>query len=266
MSGFGSTLEEKDNTFGGQSKFKKTLYLSTPPGEYRIRILDEVETKKYAHFAGKTYVECLKDACPICENNRGIMYQHPDNFRDVKGWIPRRERYYVNVMDRTPAKVCDKCETENGTSSSNCDACNSPLGDVGPVNKVKILSSGPTLIDDITAIANSIRDSEDQVVDIRTYDWILLSRGQGREKTITVRPDYIADKASPLDYESIELYDLDNALITLEPDEMVDLLNGASIKDVFSLRRAKKEDSSTNQLADEVRERIDQSVKDIFKN
>lgn len=238
---FGSTIVDRESKSGG-SKFRKTEFLNMKEGEHLIRILEHVETKKTAHYVGWAWLECLGDECPICENNKRIMYEHPDDFRDITGWNPRRDRYFINVLDKS-------------------------VGDDGqPVNAVKVLSRGPTLFEDLSMIANAIRNADGNVVDVTTYDFTLIVKGQGRDTTVSVIPRWIPGQENNPVYEG-ELFDLDKALIRLEPDEMIDALNGTSVKDIFAMRRAKKEVLQSDAVlnSDNLEEEITASVDEIFK-
>lgn len=230
---FGDTIDERAET--KESKFRKTEYLSLVGGnEYIIRILDRVETKKYGHYVGRGWLECLDDECPICQNNKRILYENPEDYREVEGWCPRRPRFFLNVLDRSD-------------------------------NKVKVLSCGPTLIEDLKVMSNSIRNEQDERVDIRNYDWSLTVKGSGRDKETTPSHRFFG-KESIVNLEGQELYNLDNCMIRLEPEEMLDVFNGASLKDVFALRRAKQELSLDAPESDDINEDIKKSIGDIFKS
>lgn len=228
---FGDTIDERSER--GESKFKKTEYLALTSGnDYVIRILDPVETKVYAHFVGKGWLECLEEECPICDNNKRIMYEHPEDFRDVDGWCPKRPRFYLNVLDQS-----DK--------------------------KVKVLSCGPRLIEDLKVMSRSIRNEQDERIDIRNYDWSLTVRGTGRDKEITPSHRFFG-KESVVNLEGQTLYDLKNLIIRLEPEEMLEAFNGVALKDIFAMRRAKKELVSDDEVT-VLRDEIKSSIDDIFK-
>lgn len=262
---FGESIEKREDR--KQSNFRKTEFLKLDEGETVIRILDPREIRHYTHYMSWAYIKCLGDECPICQNNKRLMYEHPDDFRDAKGWFPRRDRYYINVLDRTKGKICDKCGTENGESSTLCSACGNPLGDAAPFDKVKVLSGSAKLFEDLKVLSNSVRDEQDQRVDIRTYDWTLLVRGKGRDKNILVRDRYSPTKAGFIDVDPTMLYDLEKAVIDLTAEEMLDVFNGASIKDIFTVRRATTQVinsglESTDSISDEVKS----AAQNIFKH
>lgn len=262
---FGDYIEDKKER--KESKFKKTQFLELKDGtESTVRILDPHEVKHYTHYMGWVYVQCLGEDCPICLNNKKIMYEHPEDYRDVRGWTPRRDRYYINVLDRTQTKVCVKCETENSATAELCSGCGAVLGAAKPLEKVKVLSGSSKLFEDLKVLSKTVRDENDERVDIRTYDWLLITRGQKREKVTNVSPRYFPNKAGLLEVPAEELYDLQNAVIHLDADEMMDVFNGHSLKDVFAIRRAKKQAMNAEfEPTEQLRKDIDDSVDEIFK-
>lgn len=262
---FGANIEERKEK--PVSKFRKTEFLKLTEGEKKIRILDKMEVKFYTHYIGFSYVKCLGDECPICQNNKKILYEHPEDYRDVKGWNPRRDRYYINVLDKTMTKVCSKCGTEAVPTLEMCPACGGVLNAAVPSNKVKVLTGSRNFFEDLKVLSNSVRDEQDARVDIRSYDWVLVTRGKGREKTTSPSPRY-SPTTSSLEVElwGQELYDLSKAVIELSPEEMLDVFNGAPLKDIFTLRRAKKQLMNSDvELSDNIRDDIASAVDDIFK-
>lgn len=260
---FGSNIEErKERT---QSKYRKTEFLKLDDGEYTIRILDPMEVKHYTHYMGYAYIACLGDECPICQNNKRILYEHPEDYREVKGWNPRRDRYYINVMDRTSVKICEKCGTESKPTIDICSACGTVLGNTVPANKIKVLSGARSLFEDLKVLSKTVRNEQDERVDIRDYDWIFVVRGKGRDKTTAIRPVYFPAKAGRLEFDETQLYDMDNTVVKLTPEEMLDVFNGASLKDVFTVRRAKKQVLDSDfPVTDNIREDIANAVDEIF--
>lgn len=226
---FANTDERKDN-----SKFRKIEYMKLEPGQFTIRILEPSATKKYAHFINYNSIECLEDECPVCENNRRILYEHPKDYREVKGWSPKRERFWVNVLNKTS-------ET--------------------PV--IQVLSGGPRLFEDLSVMAKATRTDEDEMVDIRAYDWILMVSGTGREREITPVPQY-RGKNEPINTEEMELFDLSSPLPTVTKEEAVEFLNGTSLKDIFAMRKATQEVLKNAENSAEVEEAIDETVEELF--
>ena len=262
---FGATVDDEMER-KGNSRFKKTEYLVLDPGEHRIRILEPVETRKYTHYIGYSYIECLGDECPICQNNKKLMYEYPDTFRDQEGWTPRRPRFYINVLDKTPTRICPKCGTEKKDGTLLCPACNTALNEPVPLNKVKVLSAGKELMEDLKIQSMSVRSENDERIDIRTYDWTVTVRGKGRDKKYNVAHRWFPGKEYYEELGDQKLFDLENVVIKLGPEEMLDLFNGASLKDIFAMRRAKKEVVDKTDLSgtEDVRAKIAESVDELF--
>lgn len=263
---FGATIDEPYVKKDKNTKFRKTEFIQLGQGEHLIRILEPMETKVYAHYVGWSWLKCLGDECPICENNKKILYEHPEDYREVKGWNPRRDRYSINVLDKTPARVCPKCGVEKKDANvSNCPACGTPMNALAPLNKVKVLSRGSTLFDDLKTMSRAIRDADDKRIDIRLYDFRLMVRGTGRDTTITPVPVYIPGRESEPSFEG-ELFDLSKAAIELNREEMSDVaFNNAALKDIFTMRRAKKQLEESNFVNTDIEQEMNDSLGEIFK-
>lgn len=260
---FGSNLDERKER--SQSKFRKTEFLKLDEGEHTVRILDSTEIKHYTHYIGFAYVKCLGDNCPICLNNKKILFEHPEDYRDVKGWNPRRDRYYINVLDKTAGKICPKCETEASANSDLCPACGTVLGVAGQLNKIKVLTGSRGLFEDLKVLYKTVRNEQDEIVDIRHYDWILVTRGKKFEKTTSLRPNYLPHKAGLPEFNAENLFDLNTTVIQLNPEEMLDVFNGTSLKDIFAMRRTAKQSALVDEKANaEVSEEIRNLVGSIF--
>lgn len=230
---FGETLDEKRE--GG--KFKKTVWLTLKPGDVTIRILDPMETKIYGHyFVGRGWVACLGDECLVCQNNKKILYEHPEDYQKVQGWNPRRARFFLNVLDHSD-------------------------------NTVKVLGCGPQLIEDLKVMSKAVRNEQDERIDIRHYDWVISTKGEGRDKKNTPIPKFFG-KETTVEVEDGALYDLQNCMVHLSAEEMVDVLNGASIKDVFAIRKAKKQEEEAEfPTADEeaLKAEMSENINSLFQ-
>jgi hypothetical protein len=234
---FGDTVENREDQ-KQSSKFRKTEFLKLED-EQIIRIIEGQETKHYIHYVNFSYLKCLGAECPICQNDKKILYEHPEDYREVRGWNPRRDRYYINVLDRTPMKVCPECGTENPAKASLCSKDSAVLGEAQPLNKVKVLNGSSRLIEDLKVMARGVKDENEEKVDIRAYDWVFNTRGKLRDKVTLVRPNYFPSKAGLLEIDPATLFDTQSVVITLTPDEMLAVFNGTSVKDIFVARRSK---------------------------
>lgn len=251
------------------SKFRKTHYMSLGEGQHVVHILENPAKKFYVHFVGFSYVKCLGDDCPICENNKKLMFEHPKDFRNQKTWKPRSERFYVNVLDKTKARYCESCDVDyKDLAVTHCSKCNSALPEPAPLNKIRVLAKGTTLfVDTLDLLSNTVRREDDSIVDITNYDWTIVVRGTEKDTITTASPRYNGQEVAP-DLQGQELYDLGNAVPELSREEMVDLLNGASLKDIFALRRATKEAGKVKETAPDavLMGDIQASVDEIFKS
>lgn len=228
-------IDEKPKA--GESKFRKTVFMNLSEGKHLISFLEEKATKAYAHWIAGAYVECLEDGCPICENNKRIIYENPEDFSKVKGYSYKRERFAVNVLDKD-----------------------------GETPEVKVLTGGRTLFESIGIYSSATRTEGDEPVDIRSYGWMLDVRGEGREREITPIPQY-RGKDESINLEGLELFDTKNIVFKLSADEMIEALSGTSLKDIFTIRKAKKEivDNVHPTTPSAVQEDVKEAVDRIFK-
>lgn len=267
MSPFADIDEKKPQT---NSKFKKTLYMETGEGQHVVRILEPKAKKFYVHYIGYSYVQCLGEDCPICENNKKLLYEFQKEANKQKTWKPRVERFYVNVLDKTKGKNCTECGlTHKNTALLSCTKCGGALDAEKPLNKVVVLAKGKTLFEDFDILSNTVRDVNDEVVPIVNYDWVLVIKGEGKDTTTVVTPRWFESKSFPETFEGQELFDLTSVVPLLTREELVELLNGANIKDIFALRRASKEATkvASQPAGDAVLMRdISAAVDEIFKS
>jgi hypothetical protein len=220
------------------SKIKKLEFLKLSTGANIIRILDADYITADTHYVNRISIACLGDECPVCKNNRKIINENPETFRDVKGYYPRTVRYFINVLDRTPAKICPKCGEEIkqvGLPVCPKAGCGAVVMDVPvtPLNKVKVLSKGVTLFEQLAAIELSILDDAGTPRGLMAYDLVLIAAGSG--KTSTVTPNFSGRTGDAVP-EGLEKFDLAKALIKLTAEEILDFQKGVSLSDIFKGR------------------------------
>ena len=233
---------QKPKEVAGQKRdFRKTEYITLVDGTTStIRVLnDEAYMVRYHYINGAT-VRCLSDdvGCPVCDKNQMLISQHPDDFRSQPGWSPRRTRYYVNVLDKTVAKVCPNCSyEEKNPTAVFCSKCNTSLAAVeaAPLNSVKVLAKGPALFDQLNGLDSFVTSSDGSVVGITGFDVQLVVRGKGKETTITAIPGIPSDNGVEISDDA--LFNLEEAIITLSKQELVDLQSGVSLRDIFAARK-----------------------------
>lgn len=258
------TFENKENNL------KRLEYLNIS-GPTTVRILDTQAYSVESHYfvAAKASVVCLEDECPVCETNRKIYAGNPEKFRDDVNYHARSTRYFVNVLDKTPTKVCPKCNEE--VRNLNSPACTNPkCGELittvqaKPLNKVKILGKGVQLFEQFNAIEASLFDKEGNPLGLTSYDITLVPSGSGKKTTITPIPDKGSNE--PIDMNGLELFDLTKAILKFTRDEMIDLQKGISVRDIFTARKAVKVDEPTEASADfsaEARRTVDELFKSL---
>lgn len=231
---FGTVHEKKEF----KSTIRKTEFLDLS-STAAVRILSNEYYSESTHYINRSTVKCLGDDCPICKTNKAIIMQDADGYRDDPRYSPKRTVYMVNVMDKSMAKVCTNCGTENRSSGQAmpCKKCSTILtSESQPLNKVKVLSRGVTLFDHLGAISNAVLDAQGEKIGMDRFDITLVVAGSGKDKTITPIPGQISDK---IEYNQDDLFDLTKVVIELKPDEMLDLQRGVSLRDIFAARKAK---------------------------
>lgn len=219
----------------GESNFKRIEFMQTAAGAHTIRILQpQVKTLPTHYFdTTKSSVLCLEDECPICANNKKLYMQFGKDAVKQGGYNRQAWRFFVNVLDKTVAKVC-ACGKEYKDIRNTICTCGEVLPAPAPLNKVKVLSKGLPLRDDLASIGDAIRDSEGNPISLMSYDIVLMVSGSGRETKTTPVPRTDLNEPTP---EGLELFDLDKAVVALKPDEMLAVQRGVSMKDIFTARK-----------------------------
>lgn len=243
-------------------------FLKLTPGVHFVRFLTPPEEVYvvYTHFIqGKYLVKCSDD-CIICENNKKIIAENPDNFRNVHGYYPRSIRYFVNVLDRTSVKICPNpnCKEEvvgNAAKSfpTVCPKCGTFLAEAQPavLNKVKIFGFGVDLATAINNIEASAVDANGDIIGITNYDISLSVVGTGRERKVTPLP--AMNRNDKIDLTGLVLHDLSKAVVDLSKDEIRDLLRGVSLSDIYRARQPKPavENSKVADITSRINELLD---------
>ena len=227
-----------------KSDFKKTLFLDLN-NTCTFRILTNGYLTIPTHYINRATVQCIGEGCPVCANNKMLIMQFPDTYKDESKYSPRRYVNLVNVLDNTLVRRCGKCSNEvsaqHGSVSSVCKCGELLTGTPEHSGKIKVLSRGVTLFDDLDNINNAIMDASGERVGLTGYDITLIVSGSGKNKKMTPVPGQI----SPLPpFEEKDLYDLENVTIKLSATELVDLQRGVSLKDIFSARKAAEKAAS----------------------
>lgn len=226
--------------------FKKVTYMTLTPGNHTLRFLGK-PMSIFTHYlpAQKSTVKCLGEDCPICQNNRKLIVEKPETFRNEKGWSTKSYRHLLNVLDRTNVKVCPSCGEEVKKDHTNrypgmckCGAAISRDLPETPSNKVKLLNLSDTQAQVIGTVLVGVLDEDENVIDPTTFDLqitVIDSGGKGK----TVVPVPLTNQNSPVEVTEDDLYNLEESgCITLSPSELSDTLRGVSLKDIWNARRS----------------------------
>ena len=221
---------------------KKKQFLRLTPGNHVIRLLpgEQGFYITYTHWINNANIECLDDECPICMNNKRIIAENPDNFREIKGYSRRRQVFYVNVLDRTPAKICPSCgeihKGVGGNFPSACSNCNAVLVNeqAKPLNDLAILNRGSELYENLKSINNENLDELGEKIGIENYDIMIMVPPKTKRPVAQGMPHQRDEVTMPEE----ELFNLEEAPLKLSADEVNKFLRGASLKDIYAMRRA----------------------------
>jgi len=221
---------------------KKKVFLRLKPGNHTIRLLpgEQGFYITFTHWVNNANIECLDDECPICSNNKKIIAENPDNFRDIKGYSRKRQVFYVNVIDRTPSKVCPSCgevhKAVGGNFPSVCSNCNAVLVNekTQPLNNLAILNRGSELYENLKSINNANLDEFGEKIGIENYDIMIMVPPKTRRPVAQGLPHQNDAVSIPEE----ELFNLEEAPLKLSADEINRFLRGASLKDIYAMRRA----------------------------
>lgn len=260
-------LEPSENT--ERKTFEKTRFLNLTLGEHTVRCLSKYQTHIHYIPFHKSSITCLGEECPICANNKKIIMEHPKDFKEITGWLPRQPRHYFNVVDRTLVKVCPNCQEENkrginGQFPAACVGCNTFLPadtPIHPSDKVKVLSISETNKERLRMAELSNLDQEGNVISLDKSDLIVRAAIINGKKDISLLTTKNTDVVTvPEEF----WYDLKNVTITLTPEEVIDHLKGVTLKDIFTARRAEVSVAKEEKLAEEVNVNIQEKIKALI--
>jgi len=254
-----------DTTKPTYTNFEKPAFLELPTGQSIIRILDEGAVKSTIHFIAKARVSvmCLGEDCPICENNRKIYQEHPEDFRNVQGYYPKARRFSTNVLDKTPVKICPACGKSHKAVSGNYPiacSCGQAIVNVepAPLNKVRVLNKGADLFDQFNEFEKAQLTEDGESIPLQHYDIVLSVSGTGKETRIVAIPKMPITGVQALP-EGEKLFDVTNtAGVKLSRVEIIDLLRGVALRDIFNARKSNdtkiEEDANTaEQLTEDIK-------------
>lgn len=239
---FITTREEDPN----RKTFNRAQFLSFDYGTHTVRFMSSFSAI-YTHFISKSKatIKCLGDDCPICKNNHIIFTENPGNrsYSSIEGFCAKQYRHYANVMDRTLIKNCPQCQTEikKGLSTqfpTNCPACGVLVNTIEPhkANLLKVVNISDTNASVLKSKMLGVLDIGQSVVDPMTYDVVFIVIKIGGKKNIS--PDLLVQSNDVVTLpEGAELFDLTKIVPILSAEEIIEVLKGVSLKDIYNSRK-----------------------------
>lgn len=258
MSFFESQTKER-------TEFRKPAYMELTSGSHTIRILQTNAKGYFQHWLGGP-VECLGDDCPQCALNKKLLVDNNNDFnaaKKVTGFNWRQERAAVNVLDRTPVKICPQCSKEvkaiDDVFSAACPSCGHFIQKVPakPLNVVKIFSRAASVFQKLDLFDKSTLDEDGEKIGLTNFDIELLVSGNTTIPRKTSNMDEVMVKEEAL-------YDLDSVVMSLTPEEMAQRMRGVSFKDIFAARRAEDVSEVEHTSTDEVEEKDVKAVESLI--
>lgn len=248
--------------------FKKTEFFAIKtPGTYVIRILDAPVFVSTHFVNGKYPIRCLGDNCPVCENNRVLRNANPKvtDLRDLHGYFGKQDRYMMNILDRSMVKTCPNCKLEhyaiNGQYPPLC-TCGTPIMNEKEhkCERVKVMSMLIDKADSVKLIEKAVLGADGNPVGINTFDLILLASVDAKKK-INWTPMPNPASNDKVEVKEEDITPQDKFAITFNRDEIISLLKGVTIKDIFLAR------NDSRNLAEEsvsVNPEIQQKLDQLF--
>ena len=251
-----------------KKEFTKTKYFIWTPGQHIIRILDEDIPRVTCYWFGTAYVQALGFDDPQAMQNKRIKLENPETFKQIKGYRPPSDRYFVNVLDRSVVKICPSCQSEiksvNGVFPLViCPVCakgNLSGVSIAPLNQVRVLSGGKTLFEQFITLQNSNLLENGEPRGVQNFDIILYVVGTGNQRsTVAVATtNFDAVEVSPE-----QKFDTTKQIAKGNEEEMEQLLRGVVLRDIFAARRSTdviSQATSTESSgidSDEIRRKVD---------
>lgn len=247
-----------------QSEFKTPKFLRINEGEMIIRFLGPIIYDVKTHWVSGVTIKCLDEDCPICQNNEKIRIEHPEDYKDIPGYIPWRNSFYTNVYDKTPVKICTDCGSEiqsvKGIFPSSCWKCQTIVSaeEAKPSNTIKVLNRGVQLRDQLKLVNKSVLDENDEEIGIENYD-VKFRTGSNKEPI----PIEMPSSNEPVEYNEEDLFELELVPLVLKPEEINDLLRGVKVKDILIARNAEA-DVIESPVEEEIK-KTSSKVKSLFR-
>lgn len=242
--------------------FTRISYFTPGVGEHIVRFIDGDENSILSvpsHWF-KGSVACLGDECPQCNLNSKIRLDNPDDFYNTPGYRPRSYRYIANVLIRSEVKVCPECATENGKVYGNfpptCQKCKTLLTSVHPtkLNDVRVLTKGPETFRQLDRM-NSSHLIDGELVGVRNFDIRMVVISKDAAPMLEPAP-----VSEPVDFDSLDVYDLTTVIPQVSADEMEQLMRGTTLRDIYVQRSVEASSSEADEVSDVDAEAIAKSL------
>jgi hypothetical protein len=193
------------------------------------------------------------------------MIEFPEDYSKQSGFLYKQRRHLMNVLDRTPVKVCPQCQNENkrgvtGKFNTTCWSCNTFITEV-PVTtsgKVKVATISETNASRLNNKMMSNLDENENPIPLTDIDVVFESAIVNSKKDIAPSLSENRDKVE-VPVES--LYDLEKVTIKLTSDEITNHLKGVSLKDIFAARKTGTDDKvaeEATKVSVDVQKKIDE--------
>jgi len=254
--------------------FKKVKFTKIIPGyPVRIRVLNKGAYRVAKHYLPKQRISvvCLEENCPICANNRKLALANPGvTYSDIPGIINKQNRFLVNVLNRTKVKTTPTEHVVYAGSDGKFPNQHPETGEdltgikATPQNTIEVLERGSTLFSQLNGIYDTVRDEEGNRIGLTNFDIILTASGKGRQMTLSAvaQPQF----NDVVELNSEDLYDLEKVPMKLSEDELIKVLNGVALQDIFEARKSNtKEDSALEDIASSVSRDVEDTVEDLFE-
>lgn len=250
--------------------FKKTEFLSLKmPGKYVIRFLEKPVLVS-THFVNEKYpIKCLGEACPICANNKTLRVQNPDkrdNMREIRGYLPRADRYMLNVYDKTEVKTCPNCKAEvhaiDGNFPPVCNCGTYVINEKShPSNRIKVFSLTEEKAVQVQMIEKAQQTETGEPISLNSYDLVLLASISNKKMNWTPMANVSANAPLGITDEQLKefLTPKEKFAIVLTPEEISSLLKGISLRDIFLTRKVDTQGLDTT-VTPETHKKTDEEV------
>lgn len=246
----GSKTDSEKITYFSFNFGTSTVQFFAPP-EGQLTIAKAVQI----HYIpkAKASILCLGDNCAVCKRNIEIHKTSQDPMNDPN-YIRRDTRFLSYVLNLTLNKRCPFCGADNLVLAPKapdvCGSCQSMITDAPqePLNKIQVMSISRTLAADLNNFVLS--DFEGKADEFLKHEIKIIVKPTTPGST---KRNYMFKVGNRVDsvLDASNLPPVESVVINLTPDEQVMLLDGVSLKDIYSIRRDSERSVSKAVLNDD---------------